>query len=333
MQAKWVVPVWCVIAVCLAGCGHKSTGSTATASPTVNGGGGGGGGIAVPFVTANTTSPALGGASAPGAFTGAGFVADFATPNPADSANGAMVTVTTDASGNLSQIIVCAPTGGGGVCPSASSNTNPFSKKFGPGNPLTAPITLNQLVSIVQQVQAAPTNTVTYIYQGTETGLSASSFGAWLQNNGSGNFAFGPVAFGIETTAGQMTALAGTGVATYNGSTFGLGATGGTPFAFTGAATITANFTSGAVSSSFTGLTTSNLSGVGVAIALPNIAGAGTIGLGVNTNQYAFALAGGAFTGNVTGTFYGATAQETAGVWQATNGTGTSLAATFGAHK
>lgn len=322
MQAKWVVPVWCAIAVFLAGCGHGKTASTMTPTVKVNGGGVPGG-IAVPFVAVNSTSPALGAASAPATFTtGGGFVAGFATPNPADT--GATVTLTTDTNGNLSQIAVSAPAGGAGT----------FNQTFiASNNAFTSPITVSQLVTLVQQFQAQSSGTSTYIYQGTEAGLTASSYGAWLLNNGSGNFAFGPLAFGSETTAGQMTALAGSGVATYNGSTFGLGATSGTPFAFTGSAQIIANFTSGAVSSTFSGVTTSNVSGVGTAIALPTLSGAGTIGAGVNTNQYAFSLGGGSFTGNVTGTFYGATAQETAGVWQATNGAGTSLAGSYGAHK
>jgi len=319
MQAKWVVPVWCAIAVCLAGCGHGKTASTTT--PTVNGGGVPGG-IAVPFVAVNTTSPALGAASAPATFTtGGGFVSGFATPNAADT--GATVTLKTDTNGNLSQITVSAPTGG-----------VPFNQTFNASNnAFSSAITVSQLVTLVQQFRAQSSGTSTYIYQGTETGLTASSYGAWLLNNGTGNFAFGPLAFGSETTAGQMAALAGSGVATYNGSAFGLGATNVTPFALTSTVQVIANFTSGAVSSTFSNFATSNLSGVGTATTLPTLSGTGTIGAGVNTNQYAFSLAGGGYTGSVSGTFYSPTAQETAGVLQATNGAGTSFAASYGAHK
>jgi hypothetical protein len=320
MQAKWVVPVWCAIAVCLAGCGHGKTGSTTT--PTVNGGGVPGG-IAVPFVAVNTTSPALGAASAPAIFTtGSGFVADFATPNAADT--GATVTLTTDTSGNLSQISINAPTGGARA---------PFVMTFRGGSPFTSPITISQLANLVQLYQSQPSGTSNYIYQGTETGLTASSYGAWLLSNGGGNFAFGPLAFGSETTAGQMAALAGSGVATYNGSAFGVGATNGTPFALTSTVQIIANFTTQAVSSTFSNFATSNLSGVGTAPTLPTLSGTGTIGAGANTNQYAFILSGGGYTGAVSGTFYSPTAQETAGVLQATNGAGTSFAASYGAHK
>jgi hypothetical protein len=273
------------------------------------------------------TAPPFGSASAPASFTiGGGLVAAAATPAPADSLGGATVTLTTDGAGQLTQLVISAPLGGGGT----------FNQTFSAGQlqAYGAPITLAQLVSAVQQIQGLPANQATYIFQGTGSGLNVSSYGAWLRSDGGGNFTVGTVGFGNETTPVQMGVLAG--AATFNGSTFGVGSTGTTPFAFTGAAQIVATFPAGAVTATFSGFTTQNITGGGAAIALPTITGNGTIGTGVNANQYAFALAGaGGFVGNVTGTFYGPTARETAGAWQAANAAvpATTLTATFGAHQ
>ena len=274
-----------------------------------------------------TTAPPFGSASAPGTFTtGTGFAAGGATPAPADSLGGATITLTTDANGNLTQLVVSAPLGGGGA----------FNQTFTAAQlqAYTAPISLSQLLATIQQLQSRAAGQVSYIFQGTGSGLNVSSYGAWLQSNGGGSFKIGMLGFGNETTPAQMGALVGS--ATYNGSTFGVGSTGATPFAFTGTAQVVANFPAGAVTATFSGLTAQNISGGGLAPALPTISGGGTIGLGVNANQYAFALVGaGGFTGNVTGTFYGTTALETAGVWQAGNAAvpATTLTGTFGAHR
>ena len=319
MRNSVLLPVWGVLAISVAACGHGSGSS-----------GGFGGVIAIPaaFQAANTTTaPPFGSASAPGTFTiGTGFSTAGVTPAPANSLGGATVTLTTDTNGNLTQLVVSAPLGGGGT----------FNQTFSAGQlqSFTAPISLSTLVATVQQLQSRAVGQVSYIFQGTGSGLNVSSYGAWLQSNGGGSFKIGMLGFGNETTPAQMAALVGS--ATYNGSTFGVGATGAIPFAFTGAAQVVANFPAGAVTATFSGLSTQNISGGGAAIVLPTISGGGTIGLGVNANQYAFALAGaGGFTGNVTGTFYGTTAQETTGVWQAVNASvpATTLTGTFGAHR
>lgn len=318
MRDKLLLPAWGAIALCLSACGHGSSSST-FAGP-----------IAIPAAfqaASTTTAPPFGSASAPATFTTAGgFTTNAATPAPADSLGGATVTLTTDASGNLTQLVISAPLGGGGTFNQTfTASQLQFS---------SAPITLSQLAAAVQQIQSVAANQVSYIFQGTGSGLNVSSYGSWLRSDGAGNFTIGMVGFGKETTPAQMAVLVGS--ATYNGSTFGVGATGTTPFAFTGAAQVVATFPAGAVTATFSGLSTQNISGIGTAITLPTISGGGTIGLGVNANQYAFALAGaGGFAGNVTGTFYGTTALETAGVWQAANGAvpATTLTGTFGAHK
>jgi hypothetical protein len=290
-------------ALALAGCG--STTATFVVSETT-----------VPF-QAPATSAAYNAASASASFTSGVGIAGTGAPEPADTA-GNTVTVTTDSGGGVASITVTTAAVNGG----APTSTSLLIQNGVSGIMADA----NTIAFVIGQVAVGgPAATV---YQGATAQLSFSAYGVWAVNTGGANYNVGVYALGSETTPAQMAALVG--AATYTGSSLGFGANGATPFAFTGSASISVNFTSGAV----TNLTLSNFNtvdiGGGAGPVLPTLIGAGGAGT-IAASKYAVAIAGGTLAGNAVGTFYGPTANETAGTFEAAGG-GISLIGAFGAH-
>lgn len=182
-------------------------------------GGGGGGGSAAPsdpnhvvipstFQGANTTTT-YGAASAAGSFSdttgiiGSGIAA-------ADT--GSTVTVSTDANDHLSSLAINV-TNGGSTFSATYAGTQFVS--------LSGPITLAELASGIELVANASAGTTGIVFQGVNQNLSYSAFGAWLSNDGGGNFRVGNLAAGVETVTMPIV-----GTATYSGTTMGVGATG-----------------------------------------------------------------------------------------------------------
>ena len=136
----------------------------------------------------------------------------------------------------------------------------------------------------------------------------------------------GVMAGGVET---PISAVPTTGTATYNGTTLGVGATGATAFALSGNAQIVANFTNQAVTTTFSNIVTQNIVG-GAMGTLPDLTGSATL----RGNKYQGPIGNGAFVGTTNGTLYGPNAEETAGVWNVSNGfTHTTAMGSFGAKR
>jgi len=93
-------------------------------------------------------------------------------------------------------------------------------------------------------------------------------------------------------------------------------------FALDGKAQIVANFSNQSVAASLTQLRTP------VSGTLPDLTGTAAI----SGNAYSGSIAGGALKGTIGGNFYGAGADETAGVFQVSGG-GSSLFGSYGAKK
>jgi hypothetical protein len=254
-----------------------------------------------------------GAASAAGSFTvGVGITGS----GIAAADTGSTVTLTTDGSGRLSSLTLNITNGG------ATFSQTYAGTQF---QSLAGALTLSQLASAIEQVGFLNAGTTGIVFQGANQGLSYSAFGAWASDDGGGAFRIGNFAIGKETAPAAVPV---TGSANYSGATTGVGSsTGGAYFAFTGNAAITANFLSGAVTTTFSGLTTQNLQTDALGV-LPNQTGGGVIA----GNKYSTNIAGGGMAGTANGTFYGPTAQETAGVWRSGGG-GTAVIGSFGAHQ
>ncbi len=227
------------------------------------------------------------------------------------SGAGSTVTVSTDASGHVTQYVVNVSTGGVTFSQTYSGNLQEL-----PGS-----LTLSQLAAGFRPIASASTATNGFIF-GASDGLSYSAFGAWLANNGSGMLAFGVLAGGVPTAA-----MPTTGLATFNGTTFGFGTRGTTAFALMGGATIEADFGSHQVTTTFSNLKTQDLI-TNAPGTLPDQTGSGSM----TGNKYMTSISGGGLSGAANGTFYGPKAQETAGVWQSAGGSTTAMGS-FGARR
>ena len=262
------------------------------------------------FQAAGTTA-AYGAASAAGSFT---VVTGLAASGSAAADTGSAISVTTDANGRLSGLTIAVTTGG-------ANFTQPYT-----GTQLQSlggALTLAQLASVIETVLNAPGTATGAVFQGANQGLSYSAFGGWISNDGGGAFRIGNLAAGNETLPASVPVV---GTANYAGSTTGVGGTGSSYFAFTGNAAVSANFVTGAVTTTFSGLATQDLQTNALGV-LPTQTGTGII----TGNKYLTNIAGGGMVGTANGTFYGPTAQETAGVWRSTNGV-TTVIGSFGAH-
>jgi len=292
------------IGFCLAACG--------------GGGGGSGSGpgdpnpVVIParFQAASTTA-GYAAASAAGSFT----VLGLASSSIAAADTGSTVSVTTDGSGRLSSLTITVTTGGANFTQTYAGTL--FQS-------LGGALTLSQLASDIERALNAPGVATGVVFQGANLGLSYSAFGGWVSNDGGGAFRIGNLAAGNETLPASVPV---SGSANYAGATTGVGGTGGgSYFAFAGNAAINANFLTGAVTTTFSGLRTQDLQTNAVG-ALPDQTGSGVIA----GNKYSTNIAGGGMIGTANGTFYGPAAQETAGVWRSSGG-GTTVIGSFGAH-
>lgn len=280
-------------------------------------GGGGGGGAAT--TTPVTPAPAPTSAGQPSGtiplnLQAAGMTVSYPVASTFDGAapvstrNGT-ITLTTDANGNINKLVFDFPGRSLTVIPTTELSS-----------PRTADAV--QLNGILNQTFGFP-NTVGYTLSqvaGSQT-LTSSAYGVWaddmFKSFGDGR----PFAFGNLTPAASVPT---TGSATYNGSVIGIGLQNeSTAFALDGKAHIVANFSTQSVAASLTNLRT-----VGGPGALPDLTGT----VAISGNAYSGSIAGGALKGAIGGNFYGAGADETAGVFQA-GGDGNYLFGSYGAKK
>jgi hypothetical protein len=310
-QWAFVLPL-CLLAACGGGGGgggdpqpvSSGSGSSGTSGsePTITGGNGNGTTTIQPPSTTNTYNVS----SASANFNAAnGVTATSLTQTDALNAGGGIntVTATTDASGHVT---------------SASVNiVDANGITFKVSNVPVAAVgsfTLAQLSAAIQNISNSAPGSFGFL----AAGLNSSFFGGWIEKVDASNIQIGSGAGGNETPVGSMPI---SGVATYNGQTFGTGATllaatGMTPFAFIGNASVSADFGKQTVGVTFSNLVTQNLVNNSRG-ALANISGTGGA---ISGNKYSVAVSGGGLSGNTLGTFYGSAAQETAGVWQAAAG-------------
>jgi hypothetical protein len=179
-------------------------------------------------------------------------------------------------------------------------------------------------------------------------GLSYASFGTWtLQacSNSSDCDSTYAGTFGGAQGGSYQTQTLPTGTATYNGGATGfvLQPVGTNPLnaaRFSGAATLTANFTTGAVTGGVSGITAYHAETGAAVGSVNNIGMTATItGTTFNGTTSVTGGAGTAFdiagaTGTVNGAFFGPAAQEAAGVFNVTGGANnTTLLGSFGTAK
>jgi len=243
----------------------------------------------------------------------------LSAPNISSAGNASgvgQVTITTDASGNLSTVAFNIPT-----------PTTPFVQTYTAANLQSLPsFSLSVLANAISAILNTP-NSSGFIALGPKTvGLNYSAYGLWAQNSG-GSGLFGAVGIGSQTPAASMPQ---TGTATYNGQTVGAAALndGSGSAALAGNIQLTANFAAKTVSTNISGVQVQDLSTAAVTAIPTNFAGNATI---VN-NHYTGSLSGGQLSGTSTGTFYGPAAQETAGTWQMTGG-GMTAIGSYGAKR
>ncbi len=231
----------------------------------------------------------------------------------------AIITLTTDASGNLS-----------GVTIPAGNISDSVSRAGGTGRSLTDPLTLDFYYQLQDVFTSANGRDQTLGYTLSQVaagqGLTSSAYGLWASTGNGTPSGAGALAFGNLTPA---TSVPATGSATFNGFTTGLGGAtnGSAAFVLKGNAQIIANFASQAVTTNLTSIGTENISNNSSVLAfIPNLTGTSTI----SGNAYTGPISGGSLTGTINGNFYGSAAQETAGVWQASGG-GNAWIGSFGA--
>jgi hypothetical protein len=238
---------------------------------------------------------------------------------------GATITLSTDASGNLS-----------GVSIPAGNIEDTVSGGGGPGRSLTDPLTLDFYYQL-QDVFAFDNDSASTISQvAAGQGLTSSAYGLWASSGaGYGFWAATGKAFSSDAGAfafGNLTpptAVPATGLATFSGFTIGFGGAtdGSAAFVLKGNAQVIANFASQTVTTNLTNFQTDNISRNSTATALvPSLTGTSTI----SGNAYAGTISGPALIGTINGNFYGSAAQETVGVWQV-SGNGNAWLGSFGA--
>jgi hypothetical protein len=204
-------------------------------------------------------------------------------------------------------------------------------------------ITSAMISNATQAAQANPAAVGGVNPQIVTEALTYSNFGVWANqvnnndpNNG-GVLQVGVFASGSPTPA---SAVPTTGSATYTGDAAGFASiptpagdphTNGTlNMAFNAAAAIGINFGTGAVNSTISNIQAVSMDSIATTATIPNLTGTGNLATG--TANYSTSLAGGGMTGNLNGTLYGPTAQETAGTFSATGG-GSTIIGAYGAHK
>ena len=203
------------------------------------------------------------------------------------------VTIASDANDNISSVAFNISTGGISFTPTFTGSAISYSSPFIEGTNGNTP---------------GPSD-VQFFAQA----LSYSGWGVWDSEPSTGVQYSGVFTFGIAT---QPSSVPTTGTATYNGLTGGTGTNGpNSAFVFLGTAQVIADFSSHSVNTTFSALTESNLT-TSAQTSIPDITGAATI----SGNEYTGSISGGGLSGKQSGFFYGPSAQETAGIWNATNG-------------
>jgi hypothetical protein len=291
-MASWnsSCPAVLALGVLLSGCGGAGGGGTASTAPAP---------AAAPAVTTTSGGPVnLQAANSTVIYQAAAvYGSDNAVPGSST------ITLTTDASGNLKAVdFNLLGLRGRDASPSLS---------------LTSPLTvdLRNLVLVFRETFGTYSTTGYTISQvaGAQT-LSSSAYGLWASGNPATLGTNGALAFGNLTPAASVPA---TGSATFNGTATGLGtaSSGDTVYALQGNAQIVANFSSQSVTTSLKSLNTINIS-TSATGSVPDLTGTSAI----SGNAYSGAIGGGGLAGTIAGNFYGAPAQETAGVWHASGG-------------
>jgi hypothetical protein len=292
----------------LAGCGGGGS-YNAPAAPVFSPGGGiAQGGTPLNLQAANTSVTYQAAAAT-------AMAAKWGAASISAAGQGATITLSTDAKGDLTTVVIPA----GGI-------NNTFSG--GAGSKLSDSNTLYFGYQLDDFTQF--TNEVSYTISqaATGAGLTASAFGEWFSNGNTLPGNAGVIAFGNLTAPGSVPA---TGSATYNGNTIGMGgaADGSSVFTVMGNAQIIANFATQNVTTNLTALTAGNVAFASKTVpSVPDLSGMSAL----SGNAYSGPIAGGGLTGTINGNFYGASAQETAGVWQASGG-GIAWIGSFGANK
>lgn len=261
----------------------------------------------------------------------------FATPVtslPQTTGTNSTVTLVTDATGNLESITFnitnnaaatftgsYAPTLNGGVYNGGTAGT--YNSWGGsPSTPTAATFDNAFLAPIFKSVNdnGGSANFVISQIAGTllaPTILASGAYGMWMNNAGGGAGALGVWAMGVSPL---LSSIPTTGTATYNGQTIGA-ATGGTNLmVLTGSIALTANFAAGTVNTTISGIATDNVE-TGVTGAIPTLSGTQAI----SSATYQGSIAGGGYSGKLSGGFVGAGALETVGTWNAGNGTVTAI--------
>ena len=284
------------------------------------GGGGGGGspppppetGITVPLQAAGTTvSYPLNTSSASISFNADGSVAGSALAAADTSGlNGTgkdSVVLTTDGDGFLTSVVFSIA--GAGSTRFAVGFTAPFAQ------PASNLIT-------------GRSGFASFVATNSGAGMSYSTYGAWTMVPNSGEFDFGSFAGGVMTPA---SAIPTSGSATYSGTAIGYGATSvgagsttATIFAFGASAGLTANFAGPAtgVSATFSNFYTALIGGSAPLPTIPTLTGVSTgfaASGGVNGYSGTLTSADGSYSGHLNGAFFGPSANETAGTFNAAN--------------
>jgi hypothetical protein len=295
---RYCIALWASCVLSLAACssgGGGGAATTATFTPAPAPAAPATSGIAVNLQAAKSTvTYQAAAATALGASKGMGNIIMSA------AGQGAIITLTTDASGNLSGVGIPA----GGITASVSSAS-------GNQRSLTSPFTLD----FGFQLDDTFTFTNTYSYTLSQVaagqGLTSSAYGLWASTGNAPPSDAGTFAFGNLTPA---TSVPATGSATFNGFTMAMGgaADGSATFSLKGNAQIVANFATQTVITNLTNFSyASSAKGP-----LPDLTGTSAI----TGNAYAGAISGSGLAGTINGNFYGSAAQETTGVWQASGG-------------
>jgi hypothetical protein len=282
-----------------------------TLSSCGGGGGGGGGGTPTPTPAVQTSFPMS--ASEAMTINGGNFISGAST------SNGAQVSVTSPDGVNVF-VNVNIPLASG-------SYTHSF----------------NLTTAVADQGLAAPFLLMKDSNGGVQNllilnnTLNFSVYGLWetvtgTTTNGLDIGSIGGIAFGNTTPASGIPT---SGTAAYNGTTIGAAVDGSTQKVLVGTVSLTANFPTMMINGSF------NINSVGAnntttpwaTLTMPNT----SIASGVAGGPYNGTLSGnlptGAITaGEVKGSFNGPAAQETAGVWAATDGI-THAVGAYGAHR
>jgi len=222
------------------------------------------------------------------------------------SGQGAIATLNSDSGGNLKSIVLTIP-----------------------GMPRVTPVIISSLTSdttiAAQNVADTLTenfgsassigHTLTQVSAGQT--LSSSAYGIWILSGSSVSPQLGTYAIGNLTPAASMPM---TGSATFIGNT--IGANNVTDkdaiHGLQGIVQIIANFSNQTATTNLTNLVVRNppyypASPISV---LPDLTGVSAM----SGNGYVGPISGGGLAGTIHGNFYGSTAQETAGVWQASGG-------------